>query len=320
MNKPLSFSAYKRLTSCAQYYKYYDVDKDRPTGLSSALIVGNIVDESVMATLKGELRVKPDLTRYIDETVEFFNDDLDLDLIDTDEIAKIATKVGWKGDTISEALKDFLKDQATLSAKQRKVLNIAVWQSLGVKIEAMLDSFEKWILPQIKQVHDIQTHLDDNVTHGYLDFTATMNDGRRVLFDLKTSKMPYAKDAVLKSPQLSLYAAMHNYEYAGFIVLVKNLNKNKVKTCPTCNYTTSGGNRTKCPDDGSKLEIVMEPTSFSQLLIDKVPDHNKALTLQAMNDSIALIDNGVFPRNLNNCFNMYGKNCPYVNKCWNKGE
>jgi hypothetical protein len=200
------------------------------------------------------------------------------------------------------------------------VLNIATFASLEVKAAAMIASFNKWILPKIKQVHHIQEHLDNGITHGYLDFTCTMTDDRKVLFDLKTSGKPYDMDAVLKSPQLSLYASMKGYDIAGFIVLVKNLNKNKIKTCGTCDLTWKGGNIKNCSKCKHPLDVVMEPTSYSQLIIDNIPQHNKDLTNEAMSDTIKCIDNGVFPRNLNNCFNKYGQECPYVSTCWKRSK
>lgn len=325
MDKPLSFSAYKRYITCPQYYKYSDIDKIPAGRETSALLVGTILDNSIMLLLQGnkdgaeyEIIKGRELAR--EKNIEFYPDDLDFDLVNIDVISKYAASLGWKGDDIVAALKAMLKEQDKLSEAQYKVLNYACWNSLDVKIQAMYDSFVKWIYPQIKEVHDVQLKLDNGITHGYLDFTATLNDGRRVLFDLKTSKMPYASDAVLKSPQLSLYASMHNYEYAGFVVLVKTLNKNKVKTCNSCEIVERGGNRVNCPGCKKKFDVVMEPTSYSQMLVDVVPKWNKELTNQALSDTIKCIDAGLFPRNLNQCFNMYGKFCPYVNKCWSKND
>lgn len=319
MDNPLSYSAYKKLMMCPKSYEYYYIDKDRPQQKSSALIIGTIVDEVVNGKLVGkDVDYNKLITEARKDRVEFFDHDLDFDLISKSDVEAYAKEVGWKGDDIKKALTDMMKDQATLSDKQYKVLEYATWESLTCKIKYMLESFDKWIFPQIKEVHEIQTHLDDGETHGYLDFVATMNDGRKVLFDLKTSKMPYDNDAVLKSPQLSLYAAMYGAEYAGYIVLVKTINKNKDKSCPKCDFKVTGGNRKKCPDCKVTLDYSINPTSYSQLLIDKVPEHNKTLTKEAMRDSIKLIDNGVFPRNLDTCYFVYGKPCPYVNKCWRK--
>lgn len=318
-SKKLSYSAYKEYHDCPRKYKLNRID-GVPQPQTSALIVGSIVDEIIGAILNkqpwdfGQICLK-----YMGQDMHFYKDDLDLDLLDLNYISEFAKSHGWNGDDIGSALKSFMQDQENLSNGQRSVLYNAVWECLQIKIRAMVDSFQKWILPQIAEVHDIQTHVEDDKVHGYLDFTATLKDGRKVLFDLKTSSRAYDQDAVLKSPQLSLYAALHDYEYAGYIVLVKNLNKNKIKTCTPCGHEETGGNRVNCPKCKEKMEFTMEPTSFSQLIVNKVPDFNKHLTKQAMYDTLNAINKGIFPQNLNSCFWMYGRECPYVAKCW-KGK
>ena len=321
MDKPLSYSGYGRYMQCPQYYKYNDIDKIKAGKDTSALLIGKILDDAVGALLSGndnpQFIIETGLLEASEKDVEFYADDLDFDLVDEQWVIEQAQSLGWRGDDIRKAMKSFLQEQSNLSPKQKELLRVVVWSSLEVKVRAMYDSFKKWIYPQIDQIHDIQLHLDDGITHGYLDFTATLKDGRKVLFDLKTSKMPYTQDKLTYSPQLSLYAAMHGYEYIGYIVLNKSLNKNKQKTC-MCGYETSGGNRKKCPDCGKDLNIAVNPTSYSQIMVIRVPKQHKELTKQALHDTIKAIDAGHFPRNLNACNWLFGKPCPYRNKCWNK--
>lgn len=324
MDKPLSFSAYRDYHVCPQFYKFKRVDKQPAGKDTSALAVGTIIDTAVMSLFEtgdeaAQKLIASDIEDFALRDLNFYPDDLDWDLIDTDWAVGHAQALGWRGDDLEGAVKSYLKEQDALSENQAQLLRDIVWTSLEVKIWAMYNSFKKWIYPMIKEVHDIQTHLNDGVMHGYLDFTATLTDGRKVLFDLKTSKAPYANDAVRYSPQLCLYAAMHGYEYAGYIVLSKTLRKNKHKTC-ACGYETTGGNRKKCPECGSELAVSMDPTSYSQILVDSVPKWSKDLTTSAMSDTIKAIDNGHFPRNLTACKWMFGKPCPFLNKCWRNNE
>jgi hypothetical protein len=336
MDKPLSFSGYKRYVTCPQYYYYNDIQKISPGRKTSALIFGSLIDDIVNDKLLGKqddmlenLFIRMDEIVNSGEDIDFYPDDFDKDLIDIAALEKSARELGWAGDDIVSAVKDFLKNQDTLSKAQTALVKQACWASLQVKADAMLLSFEKWILPHIEETYDVQKHLEyDNngkPIHGYLDFTCKLKDGRKVLFDLKTSKMSYAPDSVLKSPQLALYAKIMDYEYAGFIVLCKTLNKNKVKTCPKCGHSITGTNISKCNARtnnercNTTWEVVQSPTSFSQMIVDKVPDINKDLIIKAMTDTIKCIDDKSFPRNLNQCFYMYGKPCPYVKKCW-KGD
>lgn len=317
MKKPLSFSAYKKYHDCPKMYKFHYIDEDRQGKMTSALSVGTIVDSAVEHILLGkDLCVQSLIDAAKSEDLFFYDYDFDADLVDMDAAEEVARRCGWKGDDFGKAIKGMLAEQENLSKNQTKVLRHVVWESLGVKIFAMIDSFNKWIKPQIKEVHEIQHYLNDGTMHGYLDFTCTLVDGRKVLIDLKTAKSGYDSDAVKRSPQLSLYAAMHDYEYAGFIVLSKTLSKNKVKTCKPCGTEIRGGNTRNCPKCKNKMSVEMSPTSFSQLLVDKVPDWNKELTKEAMRETIEAIDKGVFPRNLNTCYWMYGRECAYIKKCW----
>lgn len=317
MNKPLSISGFKRFMLCPKYYDYYDNHGDKPSCDSSPLAIGTIVDAVVMDRFEGkETNYQELIVPYRGKRIKFKTEDLDLDYVNLPQVKEYAKTLGWKGKEIGKALKDFMQDQDNLSENQYEVLSIATWQSIDVKIGAMLEAFNTWIMPKIKRIISVQKHLDDGVTHGYLDFIAETNDGKTVLFDLKTSKNAYANDAVLYSPQLSLYAAMENIEYAGYIVLVKTLKKNKDKTCSTCDFKQTGGNRKKCPDCKTDLDFQVNPTSYAQYLVEKVPQHNKDLTTKAMYETIKCIDRGVFPRNLNTCNWVFGEPCPYINKCW----
>lgn len=317
MDKPLSISGYKRFHLCPKYYEYYDVEGDRPDGKSSPLAIGSIIDQVVMDKFEGkDTNFRDLIIPYMSQRIKFKTDDLDLDYVNLQDVEEKARQLGWKGKDLSSALKSFMQEQATLSEKQYEVLKLATWQSLDVKIDAMLTAFDKWIMPKLKKIISVQEHLDDGKTHGYLDFIAETTDGKTVLFDLKTSKMAYDPQAVLFSPQLSLYAAMKNVDYAGYIVLVKTLTKNKDKSCSTCDFKETGGNKRNCPTCKTTLDYTVNPTSYAQYLVNEVPKYNKDLTTQAMYETIKCIDNGVFPRNLNNCKWVFGEHCPFINKCW----
>lgn len=321
MDRPLSISAYKRFMLCPKFYDYYDNKGERPDQLSSPLVIGTIVDQVVMDSFTGkETDFRQLIIPYLSKRIEFKPDDLDMDYVNIEVVKGYAQKLGWSGSDIETALKDFIKNQKELSENQYEVLALATWQSIDVKIEAMLEAFNKWIRPKIKRVISVQEHLNDEITHGYLDFVAETNDGKIVLFDLKTSKNAYDNEAVLVSPQLSLYAAMKNVKYAGYIVLTKTLSKNKNKACSTCTFKETGGNRKKCPSCKTDLTFKVKPTSYAQYLVSKVSTYNKELTKEAMYETIKCIDNGVFPRNLNNCKWIFGAPCQYINKCWKQGE
>jgi len=124
----------------------------------------------------------------------------------------------------------------------------------------------------------------------------------------------------LKSPQLALYCGIENYDYAGFIVLNKTISKNKVKTCVNCpEIRIEGGNTRKCPSCKDNLDFKINPTSYVQVLINKMPKRNITLTAEAIRATIDNIRENRFPRNLDTCSWIFGKPCTYFDKCW-KGD
>lgn len=338
MTKPLSFSGYKRLIDCPQFYKFHDIDKDRPGRKTSALLFGSLLDDVLNDFLIGKsstpfLDLSNAVGELVQEDIDFFKEDYDTDLIDRftyRNIRKRARKLGWKGTNLNKLIKEMLKDQSKLSDNQREILRMSCWASLKVKASTILDSYEKWIIPKLKSVESVQKEmlfdLKEGSVRGFIDFIATLQDGTRVLFDNKTSKWPYEDGAALLSPQLALYAASENIDHVGFVVMNKNINKNKVKTCTKCGHVydktqlKSCGKKTKGKRCSGQFSVQMKPTAYVQFQVEKIPKINKDLIIGAMNDSMKLIKNGVFPRNLTNCNNRFGKPCVYFNKCWKKGD
>lgn len=336
MDKPLSFSGYKRFIDCPQFYKYHDIDKDRPGKYTSALAQGTMMDD-----IFNELLLNPDMDtntavatafeKYVDEPMDFFTVDYDPDIIDPAEMAALvlkATAMGWKGDNFNDMIKNLLAAQGNLSKNQEEILRYACWLSIKKKALLWIESYKKWIMPRFEKVHHVQKEFTYDIgngkVRGILDFAATLKDGRRVLFDNKTSKYAYEPDAPLLSPQLALYAHVEKYDYVGFVVMNKQINKNKVKTCQNCGAITKGGKHRTCAEviDGArchgKFDVKVSPSAYVQIQVEKIPQRNKDLIVQAMNDTISCIDSKQFPRNLTNCNSKFGKPCVYFNKCWRK--
>lgn len=318
MEKKLSFSAYKRFMTCPKYYQYHDIDKDRPPGTTSALLFGTYIDNVIELRLKNS-EIIPEFSLPASERVTFYPDDLDLDLIE-DEILNVletdARSLGWSGDSITDALKGFISDQENLSDNQYFILQFAITQILRTKARAMISSFEKWILPDIKEIHSCQQKVENLSFTGIADLIVTLQDGRKAILDIKTSSAPYAKNSARYSAQLALYAHLAECDAVGFVVLNKTISKNKVKTCATCNHSETGGSRKNCPKCKTAMSYTVNPSSYSQLIVENISDEIRNLTKDALNDTIKCIENGVFPRNLTACTKMYGKPCPYIKKCW----
>lgn len=344
MDKPLSFSGYKRFIECPQFYKYHDVDKDRPGRDTSALLFGGLMDDVLNELLLNDgidtaSMISKLIAGHMEKDIDFFEIDYDDEILPQDQrgaLVQHAKDLGWKGEDFPGMIKSMLKAQSELSANQKIILRSACWLSMEVKANLFITSYRKWILPKIDKVHDIQKELtytfpaDPNTgfkggtTRGFLDFTATLNDGRRVLFDNKTAKYAYGDGAALLSPQLALYAHIEGYDHVGFIVMNKGINKNKVKTCKVCGVSVKGGKLKSCGEKvdgvrcGGEFDVQVKPTAYVQFQVEKIPQINKDLIVGALRDSMTCIDNGIFPRNLTNCNNRFGKPCVYFKKCWEK--
>lgn len=87
MDKPLSFSGYRRYMTCPHYYYLYDIKKQKPGKHTSALVVGTIVDDYVMAKLEGKDYDLEDAIQnaYLVD-IDFYDDDSDMDLVDHDKL------------------------------------------------------------------------------------------------------------------------------------------------------------------------------------------------------------------------------------------
>lgn len=296
--------------------------------MSSALVFGSAIDTALNTMLINEsLPQAIDIARrYIRDTKidMYFPADFDEDLsIDwaVIRLSDFKTKINMDIDVF---IKELLTNQGHLSENEKTFLNGVVKHSLMEKAEIILKSYYTKVLPIIGSVETVQKEIvtSDGSKRGIIDTVIILKDGRRVIFDNKTASRPYERDSVLKSPQLALYASMVNADHAGFIVMNKQITKNRKKLCSKCGYDGSGTkyrtcnnivNKKKC---ASQWDETIDPYSYIQIFIDKIPEINKTLVNEAMNEVKSCVKNGIYPRNLTACFNQYGKPCVYINKCW----
>lgn len=290
----ISYSAWKKYQTCAKMYDYHYNERLRPLGISSALVFGTAIDEALNQLLlhnKDPLPVFQENFQFSDEIV-FDPRDFDTELF-TDEQYK---KVSGESD------------------------NYKAWASLRIKGRMLLAAYVEQIYPMIKEVYHVQKNLDDRP--GVLDAVVNLEGIGKVLIDHKTSARPYKPDAVANDTQLALYAHSEGLTQAGFIVLVKQIQKNRVKICTKCGFNGSYTRHKTCPEtvNGARCygawKETTSPEANIQILIDDVPEINKDLITDSIRDTEELIKAGKFPRNLDACGKIYGKPCPYIDKCW----
>lgn len=325
MIKPISFSGYKRFVTCPKFYYYHDILGEKSEDKSSALVFGTAIDLALNELLVSNnyLGACEIARRSIldSEIHSYFSADLDMDFVQESHI-ELARSKKWKGEDFGQLLNELLT-APKLSDNQKQILDTTVKDILIEKSKIILASYCEKVLPLIDSVETVQKEvLTSDGKRGIIDMVLILKDGRRVIFDNKTATRPYEKESVLQSPQLALYASMVNADHAGFVVMNKQITKNRTKKCPKCGNV---GTKTKfrtCPaiigkkKCGSIWDETIDPYAYIQIFIDKIPEINKTLINEAMDEVKICIKNGVYPRNLNACFNQYGKPCVYLNKCW----
>ena len=124
---------------------------------------------------------------------------------------------------------------------------------------------------------------------------------------------------------MSLYARDQQIKTVGFVVLVKQIQKNTKRVCTVCKFDGSFTRHKTCPQtvNGSRCygswDESHSPKAQIQLLVENISDTLGELVTTSMGEVEKAIEMGIFPRNLGACGKMYGKPCPMIDYCW-KGK
>jgi hypothetical protein len=337
--KYLSFSAYQKYITCPHSYDLYYNKRIRPIGTPAHLPFGSAIDVGLNQLLLQDpnyYRVcKRETRKLLAKGVTFSPFDFDGELLGEKERALLQRALRmcarYPGDTPDQLVKALfykISKGDVLTANQQKALAIACTISLREKAKLMFESYKRTVLPKIKKVHKVQEYVnwsdaEGNKYTGVIDLLCEMHGFEGlVLPDHKTSSMYYEEDAALTSMQLAVYAHVLKPTWVGFIVLNKQIKKNRVKTCAKCGNDGTGKRHKTCDFEtdfgrcnGDWIETV-RPEATIQILINKIPARNSEIAVDALEQTHKGITNGVFPRNLNVCKNIYGKPCPNIKLCW----
>ncbi len=294
----ISYSAWKKYLECPKKFEFHYKNRLRPVAIGSPLVFGIAVDNALNDFLTGEgdlFASFRDSFKWEDmENVEFTDKDLQWDVFSPEQ-------------------------QQELSQRDVKY---QAWACLRVKGRLLLEAYRDIIYPQIEEVHSVQEKLESRP--GVLDAVLTIRDHGMVLIDHKTSSMPYQRDAIQKDTQLALYSRDRGIDKIGFAVLNKKICF--VKICTKCGFDGSHSSHKTCPKEvdsvrcHGKFQKTPDQGRMVQLLIQDAPKINQVLIESSINDVEKAIKANHFPRNLNSCHKMYGKPCPYFNKCWKNNE
>jgi PD-(D/E)XK nuclease superfamily len=291
----LSHSAWQKYVTCPKMYDYHYNQRLRPVGTSSALLFGSAIDKALNALLLGTgecVAVFQNEFKWESmSNVSFDEKDLQVELFTDAQWAEI----------------------------ESKDVKFKTWACLRIKGRILLEAYKSEIYPKITEVHSVQKELDGRP--GVLDAVVTIDGYGPLLVDHKTSGQPYKSDAIESSTQLALYSHTEKIDTVAFIVLNKTIRFNK--TCSKCGYDGSFTSHKTCPSDSPTsgrchgvFNKSVDTSKVIQLIVGKSPILTKQMIVDSMEQVEKAIKAKIYPRNLTACGRMYGKPCPYINKCW----
>lgn len=352
----ISHSAVYTYSTCARKYKLHYIDRMRSKVEHGALVFGRCLDIGLNHLL---------LTKNLEEAKSLFNKsfvyqdetylpysnsivysqrDFDNELLKDEDFTKYEEfKVKFKIDsTLSpkDALKHLLEIKKShgfkeLSDIEKRHYNFLNWTSLRRKGELMLTDYNKKIIPRIKQVLAVQKHISlensegDKIT-GICDLAVEWEDGKRYVLDNKTSGIKYEDDSAMRSQQLILYHHVLRDELkidggVGFLVLYKNILKNRRKICTVCMFDGSEGRFKTCNKEingnrcGGEWKESIFPETDIDVILNPVSDAAEDLVISTFDEANNGIKAGIFNPNLNACKINAEMVCTYYNHCW-KGD
>ena len=333
----LSHSAVSKYSVCPKAYQYHYVERIRSNVTHAALPFGSALDKGLNALL----------TNTGDPETEFIKAFSDQEINDVIVNLPVSTNLVYADADFDEELLSLStsdldkyynirsKKKAIgfqlLSKEEKEFYNSMNWLSMSAKGSLMLRAYKEKIMPKLKTIIAVQETITlensngDSVI-GYVDLVAEHEDHGIVVFDNKTAARRYEEDSVLTSPQLSLYVhaleAKYGTRKAGYIVLGKNIIKNRKKVCKTCHHDGSGSRAKSCDAVisgkrcGGEWSESISPDVDIQVVVDEIPEQTEQIVIENYDTVCKSIASESFPRNFHNCDNIYGGPCVYRSLCF----
>lgn len=355
----ISHSSIRTYSECGKKYELHYVKRLRSKVISGALLFGSAIDRALGVLLDtkdlekakaqflqswNQQEINGELTELFATTkIVYAQKDYDSDLIFDSDEQVFEHPSGSSLKQITAFYRELKKEKGFngLTDEQKIDYNYGHWVCLKNKGLILLEGYAKEILPRVKRVLAQQKKIsiknaEGDEIIGYIDLIAEMDDGKIYILDHKTSSSEYENDSAMQSPQLILYYHAEKDAYkaqgVGFIVLYKQINKNKKKICSKCGHDGSGGRHKTCPNEveiraASQIEMIrcngewtetISPEGRFQVILNEVPESAENLVLDTFDLSADGIRKGVFTPNLNACGSGDWK-CSFYSKCW-KGK
>lgn len=351
----ISHSRINRYHKCPQSYNLHYNRRIRPTWTSSALVFGDALDKAfnelhlktgndpyetfLKCWTNGEINK---VATYFPTTTQllYANKDYDAGLLTKEDHREIEDRI-TKGELESHNYDVLVKKKEKSSWHsfkdgEKKTFNFYNWLCMKNKAKFMIDGYVKEILPKIRKVHAVQIPINadngagDQIT-GYVDLIADVEwQGEIItaLLDHKSSASAYKWDEASKSQQLALYKHVegdnHKVTHVGYIVMKKNLANDDIKTCSKCGHDGSASAARSCDKGEGKdrckgaWDITYKPRAEFQFLISYIEPSFEEMVMESIDETTQAIKAGVYPKNMESCYDWFGGHCPYVNLCQKK--
>jgi hypothetical protein len=340
MNKPLylPFSARSKYEHCPKLYFLHYKERLRPAEITATLLFGTAVDSAAEEYLKTRNRElcrqkfkdlwheqeqdgqKIEISNSV--TLQYAAADFDAELLTESDNQSIIK------DTVYATVSDLVKD-----GKEPERIAWAKWISMFYKGRLMLRGFMDWVDANVEEVLGTQVPIEleneegDKVP-GLADFVIKVKGyDKPILVDLKTSARYYDRNSVKESEQLALYyfylsqTKYPDMERAAYLVLNKQIKKNRKKTCKKCGAVTTGREQT-CAEGGKGKNrcngdflVDISPEAVVQYIHDEIPERFIQDTISKFNISAEGIKAERFEPCWTACESYYGRRCPYYDYC-----
>jgi len=352
MGNNLSHSSVSKYLQCGEAFRLHYQERLRPNVMAASLPFGSAIDAGINALLLGEGDAEEKFIEEFKHSVingtrmflithehlVYADADYDAELLMPEDLAwchrglEFLPQYGGEILDVYDAIRKKKKDvgYAGLTDKEKMFYNSMNWHSMKQKGLLMIAAYRKKIMPRISKVHVVQQKINldngagDSVV-GYVDLVADL-DGATTILDNKTSASDYDEAAVLTSAQLSLYVhalgEQYNTRKAGYIVMKKNIIKNRTKVCSHCQHDGTGSRAKTCDNTingkrcGHEWIETISPDVHIQVITDNIPEKTEALIMENIDAVNSAIKAGHFTKNLASCLNTYGQKCPYLSYCY----
>jgi PD-(D/E)XK nuclease superfamily len=296
------------MESPMKYFLHY-IRKIRPIKTKSAFIFGKAIDEALNELLK---------TRNVENAQNAFLANMRYSPINGERVSiEESDLVTYTKSDLDEELMAYFGGCNSLNRP---------WYSLCVKGKMIIDAYAKEVMPHVKEVISIQKRISlknevEDEIYGMLDAIVIWDDKKVYLIDNKTSSVKYDMDSVRDSNQLALYHYIEKDQIrldgAGFIVLDKNINKNKMKTCIKCGNRSQTQHKTcNAVVNGNRCcggwSISIDPSVNVDFIFSEIPEESEDRVIECFDKVNNEIATGEFK--CTGCYSKFGP-CVYKKYC-----